>query len=117
MPSPAVAFVREHSPLLDLRQRALALGPESSAQLALPPPLPAPRDWAIVRGETGTTSVQLDPREADLLRLLAAHPVGQALARLEDECPETERAALPAATQRWLARSVQLGFWSGIDLS
>ncbi len=114
VPSPAVAFVREHFPLLELRRQALALGADSSTRLAVPPPLPTPRDWAIVRGESGTTSILLEPREAELLGLLAAHPVGEALARLESACPESERAALPAATQRWLARSVQLGFWTSL---
>ncbi len=115
IPSPAVIRIREHSALVDLRRALLARRDASTARLALPARHADPgtrvRDWAIVREDAATRAVLLEPREAELLALLTAHPVGEALARLEDACSLGERSALPAATQRWLARSVQLGFW------
>ena len=117
LPSPAVGRIREHAPLIDLRRQLLAAAANAAAEdrLAVPPPLASPRDWALVRGEAGTASVLLEPREAELLELLDAHPVGDALARLERRCPVGEREALPAETRRWLARGVALGFWAGVS--
>lgn len=114
VPSPAVMVVREHSALLDLRRALLARRDTSTTRLALPGPHSGPdtRHWAIVRENEGTRAVLLEPREAELLALLAGYPVGEALGRLELACPLAERAALPAATERWLARGVQLGFWT-----
>ena len=110
IPSPTMAIVEEHWPLLALRL-ALVRGADKVATLGVPHP--CARWWAILR-RNGAMSVQaLEEREATLLGLLRTETVGTALARLEQDCPEAERATLPARTRRWLSRSVILGFWTG----
>lgn len=111
-PSPAVALVVERYALLELR--ATLAQHRGEAPVPTPAALPQPRGWALVREATGVRHVPLEPREGELLRLLREHTVREALGRLEAECPEAERAGLPASTQRWLARSVAGGFWVGL---
>lgn len=115
VPSPAVAVIEEHFPLFDLRRKVR--GDASEARVALPAALPRSRWWAIVRAETGIGQLPLEPREGELLALLRRLPVRDALAEIEAACPDAERVDLPARTQAWLARSVQLGFWVGIEPS
>ena len=110
--SPAVAIALEHSALADLR-RAILRDP-SERKLPFPPAWPEVRTFALVRAEEGTGEIPLEAREAELLRLLEAHSVREALGILERACPLDERAALPAKTELWLARSVQRGWWSGM---
>jgi hypothetical protein len=69
----------------------------------------------LLRTENGTGEMPLLAREAKLLLLLIQHPVGEALALLEADCSQADRATLPQDAQRWLAKSVKLGIWSGID--
>jgi hypothetical protein len=103
----------EHRPLLDLRRRLDEFPGEKP--VPLPPSLTSPAWWALVRKPAGIGQLSLEPQEARLFELLAAEPVGRALSLLESGCPESERAALPARAQAWLARSVELGFWTGLS--
>jgi hypothetical protein len=109
----AVALFSEHRPLLDLRRRLDEFPGEKP--VPLPPSLASPAFWALVRKPAGIGQLPLEPQEARLFELLAAEPVGRALSLLESECPEGERAALPSRAQAWLARSVELGFWTGLS--
>lgn len=112
--SPAVIRVEEHSALAELRRTILRDPSERS--FPFPRAWPEMRSFAIISADEKTLEIPLEPREADLLRLLDAHPVREALGMLERACPEHERPALPAKTQLWLARSVQRGWWSVIQL-
>jgi hypothetical protein len=113
--SPAVALLTESWPLCELRRRVV--GSQSlDASLALGQRLAAPRWWLLGRDGLKLGLLALEPREAQLLELLILHPVGIALARLEAACPEAERQELPELVQTWLARSVRLGIWVGLEL-
>jgi hypothetical protein len=112
-PSEAVAVLRESFPLLSLRARVL--DDTSEAKVAVPERNAEARHFALVRRPGGIGQLTLAAREARLFELLVANPVSEALALLEAECPEDERASLPAMAQRWLAHSVELDFWSGIE--
>ena len=112
-PSPAVAFVEEHWPLLELRKTVR--DDTSETPVALPTRLPHARWWALVRRDEGMGQLPLAPREAELFTLLSSHTVADALGLLERACTDEERAALPAKTQAWLARSVELDFWVGAE--
>ncbi len=108
VPSPAVAIVEEHRALLALRRRVLH--ETSERRVPLPPAMVA-RSIAIVRTPEGTAEIPLDPREAELHALLRDRSIRDALGELERRCSPEERDALPAKTQGWLARAVELGFW------
>jgi hypothetical protein len=108
-----VELFEEHWPLLELRRAHL--GDTSEAPLPLPPTLPHAQWWAFVRKPGGIGQLALEPREAELLLLLRRLPVGEALARLEANCPESEKANLPEKARTWLARSVELDMWSGLE--
>lgn len=113
-PSPATALVVEHWPLLALKNALASLGDESVAPM--PARLAQPRWWALVRESAGIRQLALEPREAELFLLLHRCTVRDALAQLEAACSPDERAALPMQAQRWLARSVERGLWSGLAL-
>lgn len=110
--SPAARVIEERWPLLALRRSVE--GDRSEAPVRLAERLERPAWWALVRKPQGIANVPLDPREGFLLRLLERHSVEDALARLEAECSESERAELPARAQRWLARGIEHGFWCGM---
>lgn len=109
--SPAFVLVEEHSALLELRRHVLA--DRSERRFAPPAAWPSPRHAVLARAGESTLEMPLEPREAELLLLLRRHPVRDALGALEAACPESERAALPAKTQAWLAKGVARGFWIG----
>jgi hypothetical protein len=111
--SQALALVEEHWPLLALRRSAS--DDKSERPLALPAPHASPRSWALVRTEQGHGLLPLDSVQARLLALLDAHPVAEALARIEADPEAGDRATLPARTQRWLAEGMRLGFWTRLD--
>ena len=111
--SPAARVIEDRWSLLDLR-RSLE-GDRSEARVPLPERLVRPAWWALVRKPQGIAHVPLDPREGHLLRLLERFPVQDALALLEAECPESERAELPARARGWLARGVEHGLWMGMQ--
>ncbi len=113
-PSAALAIVREHWPLCELRRSLLAGADASEAPVPLPARLATAQLWLVLRDSEQLSSLALEPLEAELLELLSAHPVGEALALLEERCPENQRAALATQAQRWLARSVERGFWSAL---
>ncbi len=111
-PSPAVAIVEEHWPLLELRRD---LGDNhAEAPIELPPALASPRRFALVRRQEGIGQLPLEAREAQLFTLLVTSTVRDALAQVEAACPQEEREELPAKARAWLARSVELDFWIGI---
>ncbi len=112
VPSPAVALVSERWSWLQLRS-ALS-GDRGESVVPLPDRLAQPRWWALAREPGGIRHLPLEAREGELLALLRRHPLRDALALLEAACPEPERAALPAHCGRWLARSVERGFWVGL---
>lgn len=112
VPSPACAFVLERWPLLELKS-ALASA-RGEAPVPLPAPLPQARWWALVRETAGIRHLPLEAREGELLALLRRRTVRDALAALEGSVPTPERAALPGQAQRWLAKSVERGFWTGL---
>lgn len=105
--------IDESWPLVELR-RTLAVTPGEGAA-RLPPALAAPQSWVLFRAPGGAAQLALLPRQAELFRLLARHRVADALARLESAAPPGERAQLPANVRVWLAQSVELGFWRGMD--
>ena len=110
--SPAAAIFSEHWPLVELREKHA--NDEGAPRLALPPALAVPQRWALVRRPGGTAQLKLDPREGELLWLLLRYPIAGALGRLEARCSGAERESLPERARFWLARSVELGFWSGL---
>ena len=97
-----------------LEARASLIAMRSVTPVALPERLAEPRWWALAREPNGVRHLPLEPGEGALLTLLGRYAVREALARLEAACAESERAELPAATQRWLARSVERGIWEGL---
>lgn len=111
--SPAVRFIEESWPLVDLRGRVVE--EDGEQPVPLPPRLARVQSWAIVRRKAGVGALPLDPLEARLFALLREHPVGDALAMLETSCPDDDRTTLPAKARGWLARSVELDFWTGLD--
>ena len=113
IPSPAIAVVEQSFPLLELRRRLE--GDPGETPVALPAALPQKQYSVIFRSATHMGHVPLQPLEARLLQLLFEHSVAEALGRLEAECSNDERARLPQQTRGWLAQSVKLGMWSGLD--
>jgi hypothetical protein len=111
-PSPAWRIVMEHRALLDLRKELLPDTGESIVEL--PPLLPRPRWWSLVRRDDGISQTPIEPREAELLGYLRETSVREALARLERACSPEERALLPARARAWIARSVEADFWTGL---
>ncbi|MGC4088066.1 MAG: DNA-binding domain-containing protein [Polyangiaceae bacterium] len=110
--SAAAAVVEEHWPLCQLR-RSLA-GDDSERALPLPDPLAAAQYWAVLRAGTQIRQVPLEAGEARLLNLLSEFSVAGALGELESTCSPAEREQLPGSVRRWLARSVEMGFWRGL---
>jgi hypothetical protein len=111
--SPACELVHEDWPLLELRDSSR--GRQDETPLVLPAPLPSPRVWALVRTPSGLARVPLEAVHARLLHALRELTVGEVLALIESECPPAERATLPERTQGWLAQSVNLGIFCGVD--
>ncbi len=111
-PSPATALVAEHFPLLE--HRAEIVSAPGEAPVPAPARLAQPRWWMLLREPDGVRQLPLAPLEGALLALLARHTVRDALAHLETSCTDAERAELPTHAQRWLARSVERGFWVGL---
>jgi hypothetical protein len=69
--------------------------------------------WAVYRNARGVGQLPLARGHARLLGLLREHTIEHALGTVEAECPAAERDALVIEAQRWLAQSVELGFWTG----
>jgi hypothetical protein len=111
VPSRSFELIEEHWPLVELRRTIL----EDEGESAVEEPAPHARWWALIGRAEGVLRLQLEPLEGRLFALLSSSTVRDALACLESECPENERARLPQKTQEWLARSVTLGFWTGLS--
>lgn len=111
--APSAAVLEEHWPLCELR-KSIALD-RSETAVPLPERSSKPRFWLLLRSGTKLSLLPLEPREAQLWSLLQEVSVGTALQRLEQDCSKDELVDLPASTQRWLARSVTLGFWVGLE--
>jgi hypothetical protein len=111
--SPTAAVLEEHWPLCELR-KSLA-GDASETAVALPERLPKPHFWLLLRSGMKLSLLGLESREARLWGLLQELDVGTALQKLERDCSNDELVDLPANTQRWLARSVTLGLWVGLE--
>lgn len=114
--SPSVALLSEHWPLC---QRRLELVDQKGDEtIRLGEPFAEVRHWLLARHQAKPSLklslLALEPAEAKLLQLLQQYPLEQALGLLEAAASEAERAALPERAQAWLARSVQLGVWSGL---
>jgi len=107
--SPAVRFIEEDRPLLELR----AAPYEGERPLPLPPALPAPRSWVLCSTAESYRLVPLEPAQARFFELLAAHTVGHALSLLERT--QASEPALAGHVQRWLAEGMRLNLWSGIS--
>jgi len=110
--SPAAAVLEEAWPLCELR-RTLA-GDARESAVALPAKLSEPQFWLLLRLPAKLAQLALEPLEARLLTLLETLPVGEALAALEQACPAARLPQLPRDAQRWLACSVENGFWRGL---
>ena len=112
--SPAVALLTESWPLCELRRRVVGHALDESLRLGSR--LEAPRSWLLGRDGLKLGLAALEPREAQLIELLTRHTVGTALTHLEADCSEAERQRLPEQVQTWLARSVRLGIWVGLEV-
>ncbi|MBK7076945.1 MAG: putative DNA-binding domain-containing protein [Myxococcales bacterium] len=109
--SPAAVVVVERWPLVALRH-GQRHAPE--AAVGLPPPHPAgPQAWVIAAVADGQRVSPLSPLEAALVDRLTALPVAAALAEVERAHPADAPAALAAAVHAALARTVELGLWTG----
>jgi hypothetical protein len=107
-------LVEERFALLELRQRLCGAPVNDERPIALPAAHPSPQTWALVRRARGFGHIPLSPAHAALLMLLQSLPLGQALQELERRFPAERNPELPGKVQRWLARSVELGFWTGL---
>ncbi|MFO0627402.1 MAG: DNA-binding domain-containing protein [Polyangiales bacterium] len=111
--SPSVMLMEDAWGLLE-RKVALA-GPRAEPPSPPPARRPTATWFCIVREAGGVRHVSLEPGEGALLALLRGCSVREALGRLEAACDAPARAALPEATQRWLARGATRGVWCGVD--
>jgi len=109
--SPAVALLTDTFGSWELRGRIL--DEPGEVPVRAPPRLAAARHGALVRSGLTLRLVPLEADEHELLCLLGEHSVGHALAALESSRSASERHDLPERARRWLARSVDLGLWSG----
>lgn len=110
--SRAVALLTDTFGSWELRRRIL--DEPGEAPVRAPPRLANARHGVLVRSGLSLRIVPLEADEHELLCLLGEHSVGQALAHLESSRPVPERNDLPERARRWLARSVDLGLWSGL---
>ncbi len=111
--SPAAAVLEEHWPLCELR-RTLA-GDTAETAVPLPTRHAQPQFWLLARSPGKMGQFPLEQLEGQLLLLLGAMPVAEALARLEQACPPSQLAELPNRAQRWLSRSVENDLWCGLE--
>lgn len=113
VPAVGVALLSEQWPLMELRRALVA---DSSAErLELPPRLPKARHWLLVRTESGIGQLRLEPRQAQLYTACMNMPLDKAIERLQVGCSRAEVEALAARVHEWLAKSVELGMWTGAE--
>lgn len=111
--APTVALVTVDWPLVELRRGLVRDDPRES--ITLPKRLNTPSDWAIFRSPAGIVCWQLPRTQWLLYHACGRISLERAVAEVEASCPARDRAALDASVQRWLARSVELGFWTGMS--
>jgi hypothetical protein len=110
-----LALIEEHWPLIALYDR---LDPRPSEQpLGLPDPHRELHHWAVIPTEQGRRVLPLAPLQARMLASLVRRPVAAALAEFEASIEPERRTNLPAAVQRWLAESVEFGFWVALEVA
>lgn len=116
--APTHVLVEDDWPLIE--QRRSLMTDSNAENIALPQRLGSKRHWLIFRttgdkqttgSTTGIAQMRLEPRQAQLYTLCTTLPLGQAIARLEQQCSREERAALADHVRAWFARSVELGVW------
>jgi hypothetical protein len=81
-----------------------------------PPPFArhsAPRFWVSFRAERTTALAGVEPGFAQLLRLTAERPFGEALDAIVQGRGRAESAGLEAALPRWIQRALSAGWWIG----
>lgn len=106
---PNVAFFREDWPLVELRD---TLTPEDEGPLPSINALRQPNHWALVRTRAGVGRKRLEPLEYMLFEQLQRKPLNEALAFLEERTERCKLEGLPSRVQRWLAGSIERGFWA-----
>lgn len=111
--APTVTLVAVDWPLVELRRGVSRDDPREV--LSVPKRLAKPACWAIFRSAAGVTCWQLTRAQWQLYRACSRSTLARAVAEVEAHCPPRERAGLAASVQRWLARSVELGFWTGMS--
>lgn len=112
-PSGRFTLVCEWWPLVALRRQATAVAP--GTPLSLPDRLPSQRHVAIHRGRAGAAVLPLTRLQAALYRRLGGETIEAAVAHLDADAIPSERAELPAQVAEWMALSVRLGFWAGVE--
>lgn len=108
--SAALAIVREHWPLLQLRTATLG---RPDAPDTLPARQAQPQAWVLHRTALGVMHARLDPDDARLLELLAERTLGEALAILERET--LDKQTLPARVHRFLSQAMRANFFTGLS--
>lgn len=113
IPSKAIAFVEENWELLRLRERLLK--DKGEGIVALPPRLSEPQRWAIYRREEILCYFLLEPLQYQFYQMLCHHSLGETLYLLEQACAPHMHTRLQQQVMQWLAKSVELGFWTGFE--
>ena len=109
-PTAALAVVEQQWPLLALRSQ-LSTFPGDSA-IPLPSGLAQLEHWALLKTDDCIGELLLAPRQARLYHLMSNHALGEALAILEQECPDVPPDQLQRDVAKWTQQSVELGFWA-----
>lgn len=108
--APSFSLVTERWPLVAVRQALPS--PLGEHRVALPAPHATARSWLIGRSLRGIEAVPLQPVQATLLELLTAHPLGDALAILEERHASE---LLVGGVQRWLGDAIERGLWMAVE--
>jgi Putative DNA-binding domain len=109
--SKAVRCIEEHWPLLELR--ASSLSADAERVLSLPERAPRVQHWLVFRTERGVGHARVAPAHARLFALLSTHQLGEALALVQQECPDHERDRLPSSIRDWFAFATRIGAFTG----
>lgn len=112
--SKAFVLVEERSPLLRLRRELLAGRYPGEAALPCPADSQSSQHWAIYRSSQGVLAKALSSFEAQLCQLLLAHPLEEAMMKLEESQSE-DLPALARSLMSWLSQSLADGFWTGAE--
>ncbi len=105
--------VAEHFPSCWSSKAETRVDPRGMAPVLAPARLPHARWWMLVREPDGVRQPPAGAAGGRAPRAPRATPRGRSARAHRAACTEAERAELPAHAQRWLARSVERGFWVG----